>query len=181
MERVVFISWKNVSLVIPEKEDLEVMYSWINNLNISKFLGPIKHYTKVQEERFLDSVLNWEHKLFVIMENSTKEIIWWVSFNEFSENNRNWLLWITLYREDKMSKWYWSEALKLFLKYSFEYIWLNKVKLRVFCENSRAIKLYEKCWFKKVWTLKEEVYVMWEYKDEYIMEIMRGDYLALNK
>lgn len=104
MERIVFISWENVSLVTPEKEDLEVMYRWINNVNISKFLWPIKYYTKVQEEKFLDSVLNWEHKLFVIMENETKEIIGWIWFNEFSENNRNWKMWMTLYDESKFSK-----------------------------------------------------------------------------
>jgi hypothetical protein len=37
-------------LVIPEKQDLDIMFKAINNINISKFLWPIKHYTKENEE-----------------------------------------------------------------------------------------------------------------------------------
>lgn len=176
MDRVVFVSWERISLVIPDRVDLEVMYKWINNVNILKFVWFIKYYTKEMEEQYLNSILDWSNKMFMIMENDTKEIIGWVWFHEYSEFSRNWTLWIALYNEDKMSKWYGSEAVKLFLKYSFEYLGLNKVKLRVFSNNLRAIKAYERCGFKIVWTLKEDTYIMWKYEDEYIMEIMRSEY-----
>lgn len=176
MERIIFIPWENVSLVVPEKEDFDVMYKAMNNVNIIKYLRPIQFYTKEMEQKFLDTVLNWEHKMLVIMKNDTREIIGSIWFNEFSENNRSWKIWMTLYDEKFFWKWYWSEALKLFLKYSFEYLWLNKVKLHVFSHNERAIKSYEKCWFKKVWVLKEETYIMWKYEDENIMEILRSEY-----
>lgn len=176
MERIIFIPWENVSLVVPEKEDFEVMYRAMNNVNITKYLMPTRYYTKEQEQKFLDDILAWDRKFFVIMQNETKNIIWSIWFNDFSENNRNWKIWMTLYDEENFWKWYWSEALKLFLKYSFEYLWLNKVKLHVFSNNERAIKSYEKCWFKKIWVLKEETYIMWKYEDEIIMEILRSEY-----
>lgn len=176
MERIVFVPWERISLVIPEKEDLDVMYKAINNVNIIKHLQPIRHNTRETEEKFLNSKLESADKFFVIMLNDTKEIIGWVAFNDYNQNNRNWEIWICLYDESKMSKWYWTEAMKLFLKYAFEYIWSNKVKLNVYANNLRAKTSYEKCWFKEVWVFKQEHYIMWEYVDSIAMELLRSEY-----
>ncbi len=176
MERVVFVPGERVSLVIPEKQDLEIMYRWINNINIIKYLQPVRHNTRETEEKFLNEKLEQADKFFVIMINETKEIIGSIWFNEFDAISRNGIIWISLYDETKMWKWYGTEAMKLFLKYAFEYIGTHKVKLSVFSTNSRAIASYKKCWFKEVWVLKEDVYVMWKYEDHVMMEIMKYDY-----
>ena len=115
------------------------------------------------------------------MLNKTKEIIWGIWFNDFSEFDRNWVIWISLYDEAKMWKWYWSEAMDLFLKYSLEYLWLNKVKLNVYSFNERGIKSYEKCWFKKVWVLKEEKYILWKYEDLIYMEVLNKEWKKRKK
>lgn len=176
MERVVFVPWERVSLVITEKQDFEVMYKAINNVNILKNLNYIKHNTKETEEKFLNEILDKASKFFVIMLNETKEIIGSVAFNEFDDISRNWLIWITLYDESKMWKWYWTEAMNLFLKYAFEYLWYHKVRLNVFGSNLRAKKSYEKSWFRTVWVFKDEVYVMWKYEDSIAMELLRSEW-----
>ncbi len=181
MERVVFVPGERVSLVIPEKQDLEVMYKGINNINIIKYLQPIRHNTRETEEKFLNDKIEKADKFFVIMQNDTQEIIGSVGFNEFDDISRNWLIWICLYDENKLWKWYGSEAMKLFLKYAFEYIGYNKVKLQVFSNNPRAIASYKKCWFKEVGVFKEEVYIMWKYEHSIAMEMMRNEWEEKNK
>lgn len=181
MERIVFVPWERVSLVIPEKQDFDIMYTAINNVNIIKFLQPIRHNTKETEEKFLNSKLENADKFFVIMLNDTKEIIGSVAFNEYDVNNRNWIIWICLYDESKMWKWYGSEGLNLFLKYAFEYIGANKVKLNVFANNPRAIASYKKCWFREVWIFKEDAYIMWEYVDSIAMEILKIEWKTFRK
>ncbi len=176
MERIVFVPGESVSLVIPEKQDLDIMYKWINNINLIKYLQPIRHNTRETEEKFLNDKLEKADKFFVIMQNDTKEIIGSVWFNEFDDFSRNWIIWICLYDENKLWKWYGSEAMKLFLKYAFEYIWYNKVKLQVFSNNPRAIASYKKCWFKEVWIFRQELYIMWEYVDSIAMEMLRSEY-----
>jgi len=176
MERIIFINWERISLVIPEKQDLEVMYKAINNVNIIKYLQPIRHNTRETEEKFLNDKIEKADKFFVIMQNDTNEIIWSVWFNEFDDISRNGIIWICLYDESKMSKWYGSEAMNLFLKYSFEYIWYNKVKLQVYSNNPRAISSYKKCWFREVWTFKQDLYIMWEYVDNIAMEMLRNEW-----
>ncbi len=176
MERIIFVPWDRVSLVIPEKQDFEVMYKWINNINIIKYLQPIRHNTRETEEKFLSDKLEKADKFFVIMKNDTKEIIGSVWFNEFDDISRNWLIWITLYDESMMWKWYWTEGMNLFLKYAFEYLGYHKVRLNVFGSNLRAKKSYEKSWFKTVWVFKDEVYIMGKYEDSIAMEMLRSEY-----
>lgn len=179
MERVVFVPWNRVSLVIPEKQDFDAMYKAANNVNITKFWWPVRHQTKETEEQYINSVLNWWKKLFMIMLNDSKNIIGSVWFHEYSDINRNWVIWITLYDESKMWKWYGSDAMNLFLKYAFDYIGSNKAKLQVYSNNPRAIASYKKCWFKEVWVFKQELYIMWEYVDSIAMEILRSEWEEL--
>lgn len=175
MERVVFVPWERVSLVIAEKQDLETMYRAINNINIIKYLQPIRHNTRETEEAFLNNILQNGEKFFVIMLNDTKEIIWSIWFNEYDEKSRRGIIWICLYYEDKLWKWYWTEAMKLFLKYSFEYIWANKVVLNLFANNQRALKSYQKNWFRIVWIFKEDCYLMGKYEDNISMEMLKSE------
>ncbi len=176
MERIIFVPWERVSLVIPEKQDLEIMYRWINNINIIKYLQPVRHNTRETEEKFLNEKLEQADKFFVIMINETKEIIGSIWFNEYDVISRNGVIWISLYDETKMWKWYGTESMQLFLKYAFEYIGVHKVKLQVFASNARAIASYKKCWLREVWIFQEEVYVMGKYEDSIAMEMMRSDY-----
>ncbi len=177
MERVFIMKWDRVSLVIPEKRDLDIMYKWINNIEISKNLAPIRNWYYENEESFYNNISKDWKTLFMIYENETAEIIWSIWFNEYSAHNRNWIIWITLYLEEKLGKWYWTEAMKLFIDYAFNYVWSHKVKLAVFSTNERWIKSYLKSWFREVWRLKEELFIMWKYIDEVIMELTREDYL----
>ena len=180
MERIVFVPWERVSLVVPEKQDFELMYRAINNVNILKNLNYVMHNTRETEEKFLNWVLEKAQKFFMIMLNETKEIIGGVSFNESDDISRNGLIWITLYDETKMWKGYGTDAMKLFLKYAFEYIWYHKVRLNVFWNNLRAQKAYQKVGFRTVWVFKDEVYIMWEYVDSIAMEMLRSEWENLN-
>lgn len=181
MERIIFVPGKRVSLVIPERQDFDIMYKSANNVNITRFWWPVKHQTKETEDQYINNVLNWGKKLFMIMLNDTKEIIGSVWMHEYSDINRNWVIWITLYNELQMWKWYGTEAMNLFLKYAFEYIGSNKVKLQVYSNNPRAKKSYEKCWFREVWVFREDLYIMWEYVDSIAMEMLKNEWEILKK
>ncbi len=84
MERIIFVPWERVSLVIPEKQDFDVMYTAINNVNIIKFLQPIRHNTKETEEKFLNSKLEnadsekfeFLKKMLILCENISIVLLW---------------------------------------------------------------------------------------------------------
>ena len=60
---------------------------------------------------------------------------------------------------DCYQKGYGTEAAQLMCEYAFSYLGLHKVMLRVYADNERAIKSYEKAGFVKEAYLKDDVFV----------------------
>lgn len=181
MERVVFIWWKKVSLSIPEERDLEIMYRWINNINISQYLAPIRTISLNAEKEYLEKQMeHWKH-FFVITENENQWVIGGIGFHDFDERARRAEIWISLYKEEFLWRWFGTEAMSLIQKYAFEYIGLHKLTLKLFWFNKRAYASYIKSWFQEVGRLKDHVYTLWWYHDEIIMEIMRSEYEKIKR
>ena len=61
------------------------------------------------------------------------------------------------------------------VEYAFTYLNLHKLMLRVFADNERAIKAYEKAGFTKEAYLKDEVCIDGKYKDIVLMAIFNEE------
>ena len=61
------------------------------------------------------------------------------------------------------------------VEYAFSYLNLHKLMLRVYADNERAIKAYEKAGFRKEAYLKHDVYVQNEYRDIVLMGILNEE------
>ena len=179
MERIKVLTWKTVSLVVPEKEDIKMWYKWTNDIETQSLLGSM--YWKVihleNEEDYYEIIRKSnDRRFFMIYVNSLKKVIWnidliWVDFQ-----NRKATLWIVIFDKENREKGYWTESIKLILKYAFEVVWLNKVNLRFIDFNKRAESVYKKLWFKEVWRLKEESFRWWKFHDDIFMEIFARDF-----
>jgi len=180
MKRIKILEWKKVSLVVPEKQDIKLWYEGMNNLEIWKNI--VYTFWKVwhleDEEEFYEiQRKRVDSQMFCIYENETKEVIWNIALNKIDKLARNSEFWVVIFKENKLWKWYWTEAIKLLLEFAFEKIWLHKVYGRYVDFNKRWGKAYEKVWFRKVWIFKEHEFIMWEYYDQILIEIMREEYL----
>lgn len=71
-----------------------------------------------------------------------------------------------------------TEATELTLKYAFEYLNLNRVQLRVYEYNPRAIHVYEKCGFVKEGILRKARYLKGKYHDVIVMGILAEEYFT---
>lgn len=180
MERIKVLEWKRISLVVPEKQDIDIWYRWMNKIDIAKNLlntfGNV-WYREDEEEFYENQRKNKNNVMYSIYLNNEKKTIWNIGLNSIDKLSRRTEMWIAIFEEEYLSKWYWSEAIKLILKYAFEIIWLHKVFLRYVSFNKRWEKAYEKVWFKKCWVLKEHSYIMWKYYDEVYMEIFKKDFI----
>jgi len=70
---------------------------------------------------------------------------------------------------------YGRDALQLCLPYMFERFQLHKVCLRVLTYNTRAIRCYEHCGFRKEGLLREEMHVDGVWYDLIYMGLLRSD------
>jgi RimJ/RimL family protein N-acetyltransferase len=96
-------------------------------------------------------------------------------------NNINWLsrvatIGIFIGDKDYWSKGYGTDAMKVLVKFVFEQMNMNKIKLFVFGFNVRAQKCYEKCGFKVEGVLRQELFRDGKYYDEYCMGILREEW-----
>ena len=66
--------------------------------------------------------------------------------------------------------------MRILIRFIFEQMNINKIKLNVYEFNKRAIRCYEKCGFKKEGTLRKEIFKDGKYYDQYIMSILEEEY-----
>ena len=179
-KRVKIIEWNNVSLVVPEKQDIELWYRWVNDIEIQSYLWSMfwTIISRESEEEYYNSINKDEKQLtFSIYVNKNKKIIWNISLMNIDYKNNHTELWIAIFDKDNQNKWYWSESIKLIQKYVFEILGLNKLYLRYVSSNDRAWKIYSKLGFIEIWRMKDHNYALWEYRDDVFMEIMKREYL----
>ena len=95
--------------------------------------------------------------------------------------NRLGELGIMLGEKDEWNKGYGTEAMILLVRHCFETLNLNRAYLRVYAENSRAKRSYEKAGFVEEGRLREGVYKHGKYDDVIIMSILHSEWLARRK
>lgn len=178
--RVKVLQWDKVSLVLPEKGDAELRYQWMNNLEISQYLSNWASLLfKENEEEHYDKIRKDPNiRYFSICVNDGDKIIWFVCL-EIKPFHRNAEIGIVIYNPEYHWKGYWTESMKLALKYWFEIMWLHKMFLYYLKNNERAGKVYEKCWFRVIGVRKEHWYYRWKYLDFVEVEMLEDEYRKL--
>ena len=74
------------------------------------------------------------------------------------------------------NKGYGTETMQMLLQHGFETLNLNRLYLRVYSTNPRAIRAYEKADFIMEGTLREAVYKHGKYSDVHIMSVLRSEW-----
>lgn len=75
--------------------------------------------------------------------------------------------------EEALGKGYGTEAARLMVRYGFEKLGLHRIYLRLFADNVRAKKSYEKAGFLQEALLRDDVYIDGEYRDILLMAIIK--------
>jgi len=83
---------------------------------------------------------------------------------------------IVIGAKNHWSRGYGSEALRLIIQHGFNTLNLNRISLRVFANNPRAIRAYEKVGFVQEGCLRQGYYQNGGYVDIFIMSILRSDW-----
>lgn len=166
------------------KEDIESAKNFVNDFEVRQYVeGNIPYpYTLANEE-------DWYKKLsphsdiynFAIEDQKTGKYIGGCSINEVDWKNSKVVVGIFIGDTDYRSKGYGTDAMNTLVKFIFEQMNINKVKLGVYSFNQRAIRCYEKVGFKKEGILKEELFRNGQYHDIIEMSIFKKDYFTMEK
>ena len=161
------------------KEDLEMAKNYVNNPEVKQYLEPgIPYlYTLANEEKWYEAIsANSDTYNFAIEDKKTGKYIGGCGVNEVDWKNSKAVVGIFIGDVAYHSKGYGTDAMQVIVRFIFEQMNINKIKLEVYSFNKRAIRCYEKVGFQVEGVLKEEIFRNGKYHDIIEMSIFKRDY-----
>jgi diamine N-acetyltransferase len=170
----------HVKLRAPEPEDVDLLYSWENNMEIwtvSNTLTPFSKYLlkKYIETSHLDI---WESKqLRLIVEakdqNSLMNVpVGLVDLFDFDPFHSRAGVGVLIAQKENRKKGYATEALKLLVRYSFEILQLNQLYANISSSNEVSLKLFQNLGFTEVGVKKAWLKVKGGWEDEVMLQLL---------
>jgi RimJ/RimL family protein N-acetyltransferase len=169
-----------IRLRAPEREDLPRFVTWLNDPEVRDGLSLILPLSMAQEETWFEDMLKRspETQPLVIEVQETDDWIPIGNMGIFALDKiaRSAELGIVLGNKAYWNKGFGTKAIRLMLKHCFETLNLNRVFLRVYETNPRAIRCYEKVGFVHEGRLRQAIFKDGEYQDILMMSVLRNEW-----
>ncbi|KAJ53587.1 RimJ/RimL family protein N-acetyltransferase [Clostridium tetanomorphum] len=166
---------EKIKLRAYKREDIPLAYEYMNDSELKRLLGNKIPYPMIleEEERWFENLINSENSYdFAIEDLKSGKYIGGCGINQINWLNRIATIGIFIGDKNYWGKGYGTDVINTLVKFIFEQMNMNKVKLKVFSFNERAKKCYEKCGFRLEGVLRQELFRDGKYNDEYIMSIL---------
>lgn len=170
---------EKVMLRAYKKEDIEKACEFMNDFDTRRLMTPAVPFPFMleQEAKWYESLLNNKDSYnFAIEDIESKKYIGGCGVNHIDWTNRIATVGIFIGEKDFRDKGYGTDAMKALIRFIFEQMNVNKIKLNVFSFNPRAKRCYEKCGFVLEGTLRQELFRDGKYHDEYVMSILLDEW-----
>ena len=176
---------KRVRLRGAEHSDLEKFVIWVNDPEVTAGLTLFLPMSSVDEEKWFERAMQRpqeEKPLVIDMKDGTDwRLIGNSSFFDFDWVARSADVGIMIGDTTVWNQGYGSEVMTLLLRHGFRTLNLNRIFLRVYAENKRAIHAYEKVGFVHEGRMRQAVYKNGSYSDILYMSVLREEWDATMK
>jgi diamine N-acetyltransferase len=169
-----------------EREDVPTFVRWLNDTEVKQGIMIFHPFSQAQEENWFEGMIKRpaeEQVLGIeVKEPSGKEGIGnWKMIGTIGFNDVNWRIrsaefGIMIGEKNYWGKGYGTEAVRLIIQYGFNTLNLNRIFLRVFEDNHRAIRAYEKAGFILEGRMRQAEFHDGKYLDVLIMSVLRSDF-----
>ena len=137
--------------------------------------------TEAEEELWFQEILKkpTDERPFIIEipdESSIYKPIGDCEFSNFDWRSRKAEVGISIGEKSYWGHGYGTDAMRVLVNYGFNMLNLNRISLKVFSFNKRAIRSYEKVGFTVEGTLREEIYKDGKYVDVLVMGLLRNEW-----
>lgn len=157
-------------------EDTENIIKWRNSDVVRKQFIYQKEFTVESHENWIKTMIETGKAVqMMIVLNEGDRAIGSVYVRDIDLEHKKAEYGIFIGETDCLGKGYGTEAAELMIEYAFEFLGIHKLMLRVYAENERAIKSYEKAGFKKEAYLKDDVYVQEKFRDIVLMAVINQE------
>ena len=177
---VVFRKGKKVILRPVEKTDAIHMYQYINDPEVSQFLGRVNLMTLAEEEEWVLNGAKATHtNIVVAIEVINGPFIGTMGLHHINWVNQTAITGTCIGNKDFQGKGYGTDAKMLLLDYAFNTLGLRKICSGAFASNVKSIAFNQRCGYKIEGRLKKQFYRNGTYHDEVLLAVFRKDWLPL--
>ncbi|MBC8331151.1 MAG: GNAT family N-acetyltransferase [Anaerolineae bacterium] len=163
-----------------EKEDLPLFVGWLNDPEVRHGLALYLPLSHAEEEQWFDAMLKRapeERALMIEIDNDGE----WLPVGNCSLFGLDWRVrsaevGIMIGDKSRWNQGYGTETMRLILQHGFETLNLNRIFLRVYDDNPRARRAYEKAGFVHEGSLRQAHYKYGNYSDVHIMSMLRAEW-----
>jgi len=170
---------EKVRLRAYKREDVQLAQEYLNDAETKRLLTPGIPFliTLEEEHKWFESLSAFKDTYnFAIETLEEGKYIGGCGINQIDWKNSVATVGIFIGDKNYWGKGYGSDAMKVLVRFIFEQMNVNKIKLFVYSFNERAVRSYEKCGFVKEGVLRQEIFRDGKYHDEYVMSILKDEY-----
>lgn len=178
------IEGKQIKLRALEQGDLERVYEWANDREVTRFLMIRYPMSRGDEEKWLSESSGkngFEHGVRLAIETKDGAHIGVTGLHNVSPEDRCAELGIMIGDKSFWSNGYGTDAIVTLLRFAFDQMNLHRVGLGVFPFNERGMACYLKCGFTEEGRNRENLYRDGRYHDVIRMGILRDEFEQLHR
>lgn len=148
---------KNISFVEVSEDLVEDYLTMVNDVEkVAKLIGRTELVSEEKERRWVRKKLEEKAEIYSMIEKKTGEFIGNIEFMDSDGTEAELGVAITAAKQDKG---FGTEAVRAAAEYAMEKLRLRRVRLKVFPDNARAIRVYEKCGFREYVRTERDVFM----------------------
>lgn len=160
-----------------ERDDLSHFVRWINDPQTRRYMFIRYPLSMTEEETWWENLVERENDHIFAIETEDGTYIGNIGLHGIERENRRAELGIIIGDKAYWGQGYGTDAIRALLGWAFGYLNLNRVSLRVYGYNERAIRCYQKSGFQHEGTMRQARYADGQYHDEHMMGILRHEFL----
>lgn len=165
---------KRIYLSPMNVEDAETYVKWLNDLSVTDGVGSSYRITSIESEK--EWIINNSNQYqFAIVSLEDDKLIGNCGIQGIDQIRQCAEVGLFIGDEENRNKGYGEEVLNLLLDYSFNYLNLNNIMLKVFSFNERAINCYKKVGFKEIGRRRQSYYIKGSFCDEVYMDMLKEE------
>lgn len=154
-------------------EDTEQIVNWRNQKEVQQYFIYQEPFTKEGHENWYSTMIETGKAVQMMICEINKDIpIGSVYIRDINRQHQKGEYGIFIGENTARGKGIGTAAAKLMIRYAFEELGLHKLFLRVYADNIRAIRSYEKAGFVREAYLREDIYLKGQYLDIVLMAVL---------
>ena len=176
---------ERIRLRAVEREDVKKYFEWVNDPEVTFGLSLYLPMSMTDEEKWFERVSmrepNEKPLAIEVRAGDGWRLIGNCTYFDIDTVAHVGELGIMIGDKTAWNQGLGTETMLLLLRHGFETLNLNRVYLRVFADNPRAIRTYQKAGFIHEGTQREAVFKRGKYGDVHMMSVLRREWLAHKK